>query len=205
MRVRSHWFRDDHARGAGEVARAVAFNIWRIAQQILRDMRRADFDIAPGPRYFDFLAEWLVFLIHVADRNAYERLGDGRTEFTTVLANRTGEILAENQVELLGEGTAAQHKARFIELLNLHLPEYSDFPERDADCRRYLAARISVALGPRDQVWVHDQVMEIEAPQAIETVGRVFENLFRLAPPDDASTRGHASRREGRPPAMTGE
>jgi HD-GYP domain-containing protein (c-di-GMP phosphodiesterase class II) len=54
------------------MADALAFIAWRVAQNMLKSMRKADFDIDPGPQYFEFLAEALP-----AIRSHHERW-DGR-------------------------------------------------------------------------------------------------------------------------------
>lgn len=182
MRIKNHWFSNERPRAVADIAGAVAFIVWRVAQQVLRNMRRADFEIDAGPRYFDFLAEWLIFLIQGADRTAFERLGEARLDFTTVLANRVGEILAENRSDLLGDASTAQIKERFIDLLNLRLSDYADFERIDYGCLRFLAGLLAQVVGPRDTVWVHDQVMEIEAPQAIELVERGIGGLLDETP-----------------------
>lgn len=194
MRIKSHWFRSERPKAVPEIAGAVAFIVWRIGQQVLRNLRQADFEIEAGPKYFDFLSEWIIFLVHVADRAAAERMGASRIEFTTVLANRVGEILADNRADLLGDGSQAGIKDRFIDLLNLRLADYSDFDRIDYDCLRYLAGQLAHVVGPRDTVWIHDQVMEIEGPQAAELVGRGFKGLI-----------GEAPRRAERPARMNGE
>ena len=182
MRIKNHWFRSERPKTPNEIAGAVAFIVWRVAQQVLRNMRRADFEINAGPQYFDFLAEWLIFLVHCADRTALEHLGQARDAFTTVLANRVGEILADNRNDLLADGDRTQVKERFIDLLNLRLTDYADFERVDYGCLRFLAGLLAQVVGPRDTVWVHDQVMEIEAPQAIELVQRGVKGLLDNAP-----------------------
>lgn len=182
MRIKNHWFKSERPKAAGEIAGALAFIVWRVAQQVLRNMRHADFEINVGPQYFDFLSEWLIFLVQTADRTAFERLGDARLEFTTVLANRLGEILADNRNDLIGDADPAQMKERFINLLNLRLADYADFERIDYGCLRFLAGQLAHVVGPRDTVWVHDQVMEIEAPQAIELVERGMQGLLDEAP-----------------------
>jgi hypothetical protein len=189
MRVRSHWFKSERPKTPREIAGAMAFIIWRVTQQALKNMRRADFEIAAGPKYFDFIAEWLIFLSHIADSMVWARIGpEKRIEFTTVLANRVGEIYADNRDELLGPSQsqgAAATKAGFIDLLNLRLTDYGDFEFRDGvdyGCLRYLASQLSAVVGPHDTIWVHEQVMEIEAPQAVETICRSFRDLFGEEP-----------------------
>jgi hypothetical protein len=182
MRISNHWFRSERPKTVTEIAAAVAFIVWRVSQQVLRNMRRADFDIQAGPKYFDFLSEWLIFLVQSADRTAFERLAKERVEFTTALANRVGEILADNRSDLLGDAGAAELKDRFIDLLNLRMADYADFDRIDYGCLRYLAGQLSHVVGPRDTVWVHDQVMEIEAPQAVALLGRGIEGLLDQSP-----------------------
>jgi len=182
MRIRNHWFRSERPKAVPEIAGAVAFMVWRVAHQVLRNMRRADFEIDAGAKYFDFLSEWLIFLVQGADRIAFARLGEARVEFTTVLANRVGEILADNRSDLLGDAGAAEIKERFIDLLNLRLTDYADFERVDYGCLRFLAGQLAHVVGPRDTVWVHDQVMEIEAPQAIELVEGGVTGLLDDAP-----------------------
>lgn len=187
MRVKNRWFNSERPKSVGEVAGAVAFIVWRIAQQVLRNMRHADFEIPPGPKYFDFLSEWLVFLIQIADRIAYARMNaEERYTFTSALANRVGEILADNRQDLLGDPLGEQRvdgcKGSFIDLLNLRSADYADFnfdgTDVDYGFRRYLADRLTYVVGDRDTVWVHDQVMEIEVPQAVEVVCRSMRGLF---------------------------
>jgi hypothetical protein len=190
MRIKNHWFRSERPKSVPEIAAAVAFIAWRVAQQVLRNMRRADFDIQAGPKYFDFLSEWLIFLVQSADRTVSERLPGDRVEFTTVLANRVGEILADNRNDLLGDAGAAELKDRFIDLLNLRMADYADFDRIDYGCLRYLAGQLAHVVGPRDTVWVHDQVMEIEAPQAVALLARGIDGLL-----DDSPRRASRSAR----------
>lgn len=191
MRIKSQWFSSERARSPAEIAGASAFIAWRLAQHVLRNMRRADFEIRPGAQYFDFLAEWLIFLIQIADRIAYERLGAKRREaFVTALANRVGEILADNRDELLGApdggSEADTHKRRFIDLLNLRSADYADFEFTargiDYGFLRYLADRLSHVVDARDAPWVRDQVMEIEAPDAVALIRKGMAGLLDDAP-----------------------
>jgi hypothetical protein len=183
VRMRSHWFASERPRTPIETAAAMAFILWRVANHVLRNMRRADFEIDAGPRYFDFLTEWLVFLVHVADRRAFVRIPGDRIAFTTALANRVGEILADNRMDLLADEDAGVHKQRFLDLLNLRLEDYADYDAPDVACRRYLAMRLAETVGERDQVWLFDQVMEIEAPDAIALVERGLSGLLDPASP----------------------
>lgn len=195
MRVKSQWFRSERPKSPREIAGAAAFISWRIAQNALKNMRRADFEIDPGEQYFGFLAEWLVFLVQVADRIVFEKLdATQRVEFTSALANRVAEILADNRNDLLGAPDGGEdaiaYKGRFIDILNLRSADYADFDFSDSGIGygflRYLADHLSYAVGERDSVWVHDQVMEIEAPEAVALLRKGMRGLLDEEPRNGA-------------------
>ena len=182
MRIKSQWFKSDREKTPEEIAGAMAFTIWRIADNALRNTRKANFEIAIGPQYFSFLSEFLVFLIQVADRIAYRQLSaEARFAFTSTLANRVAETLAENQSRLMGD-SFANHKETFIGKLNQRAGEYADFnygidgPE--FAFTRYLAYCMRGVMDEKDVEWVIDQMMSIEAPEAVEMVERTMKNLL---------------------------
>lgn len=108
MRIKSQWFKDGAAKTPQQNGSAMAFIIWRVAQNTLKRMRAAHFDIDVGPQYFAFTRELLVFLLQVADRMAYERLGaDQRVAFVGALVRRMSEVVQDNEVEYLGAPTLA--------------------------------------------------------------------------------------------------
>jgi anaerobic selenocysteine-containing dehydrogenase len=185
--VKSTWFKPGRSHAPGDVAGALAFITWRVAQNMLKSMRRADFDIDPGPQYFDFLAEAVVFAIQVAWRLVHPRYDDdGRVAFMTALANRTGEELAENRSRLLGDRDAAAIKADFIDLLNRRNAEYAEFgygaEGPDFAFLRYFATTVAELMPEKDKRWTWDQVMAIEGPEAAATVARSVAGLFDEAP-----------------------
>jgi len=186
MRVKSHWFRAGREKSPQELAGAAAFTIWRIGENALKDMRKAGFDLAVGEQYFAFLSEFLIFLVQLADRIAYRHLGgEERVAFTTALANRVGENLAENQARLMG-GEFTAHKADFIARLNLRATEYANFEyEKDGvnfSFVRSLGLFMQDVVGEGDRQWVTDQIMASEAPEAISTLERAMSGLLELEP-----------------------
>lgn len=185
MRIKSRWFRD-HQRTPQEIAGALAFVIWRIGDNALKNTRNAKFEIAIGTQYFSFLTEFLVFLIQVADRIAYRQLSaEDRMTFTSALANRVAETLAENQSRLMGN-TIAEHKQFFIDKLNQRAGEYAEFnygtdgPE--FAFTRYLGFCMREVMDEKDAAWVIDQMMSIAAPEAVEMVEKTLRDLFETEP-----------------------
>lgn len=186
MRIKSQWFKTDREKAPQEIAGVLAFNIWRIADNALKNTRKANFEIAIGSQYFLFLTEFLVFLIQVADRVAYLKLpAEVRFTFTSVLANRVAETLAENQSRLMGN-SLAEHKQAFIDKLNQRAGEYADFNYGEDGPEfaftRYLAFCMREVMDEKDVEWVIDQMMSIEAPEAVDMVENTMRNLFEAEP-----------------------
>lgn len=187
MRVKSHWFRSERPKTPEEVAGALAFISFRVAQNALKSMRKAGFDIDPGPAYFAFLSEVLVYCLQVSWRLAHGQFdASGAAAFMTALANRAGATLAENRADLLGDADAASHKAAFVDRVNASFAEYGEFgygPEGpDFGFLRYFASCIARLMGGKDERWAWDQVIAIEGPEAAGTIAKAFAGLNETGP-----------------------
>lgn len=197
IRVKSHWFKPGAAKSSAEQASAMAFIVWRVAQQMLKRMRGADFEIDAGVPYFAFMTEVLVFLVALTDRIAAARLAPGdRTEFTTALVHHLARTLQDNEDELLGPPAPGEpaHSDAFIDLVNEVTQHYAEFGadpqgggseagfEPGFAFVRYLGHRLEPTLPEKDRRWVVDQVMAAEAPDAIGIVQRAMRDLYDPAP-----------------------
>ena len=197
MRVKSHWFKPGVEKTPAEQASAMAFIVWRVAQQMLKRMRGADFDIDAGAPYFAFLREVLVFLVALTDRIAAARLAPAdRAEFTVAFVHHLARTLHGNEDDLLGAPPAGEpaHGDTFIDLVNEVTQHYAEFdadPDRSDDAAgfqpgfafvRYLGHRLEPTLPEKDRRWVIDQVMAAEAPDAIGVVQRAMRDLYDASP-----------------------
>ena len=189
IRIKSQWFRAGEAKTPEQTASAMAFIAWRVAQNMLKQMRVAHFDIEIGEQYFAFTREVLVFLTQVLDRMAYERMGpDGRIAFITALVKRVAEILQDNEDGLLGVPQAGQpsHCERFIDLFNELADHYGDFgfdsSGPDFAFVRYLGHRIELLMPQKDQRWVLDQVMASEVPDAVAYMQKAIDGVLSTEP-----------------------
>ena len=196
LRIKSHWFKAGEPKSAEQNASAMAFIVWRVAHNMLKRMRGAHFDVAVGVPYFAFMREVLVFLIAVVDRTAYAKMdGPTRSAFTTALVLSCANTLAGNEIDLLGpRRDGAPYQDSFIDLVNELSPHYAEFgAERDtaqADDAfapgfaflRYLGSRLEPTLPDRDRHWVIDQVMAIEAPEAVDIVRSAILDLLSTEP-----------------------
>lgn len=186
MRIKSNWFKPGKQHTPQELGGALSFVAWRIADNALKNTRKANFEITTGAQYFAFFNEFLFFLIQVADRIAYRRLSaENRIEFTGELANRIAETQAENQSRLLG-GTPAEHKQSFIDQVNQRAEGYADFDYGDEgpsfNFTRYLGYCMTRVMSEKDSAWIIDQIMSIEAPEAVEMVEKTFRDLLETEP-----------------------
>ncbi len=197
MRLKSTWFKPGAEKTAAEQASAMAFIVFRVAQQMLKRMRNADFDIDVGTGYFAFLRECLVFLIAVTDRLAAARLNsEDRAEFTVALVRHVARTLQENEDHLLGAPAAgsASHADTFIDLVNEVTQHYAEFGaaptagggpgtfQPDFAFVRYLGSRLEPTLPEKDRRWVIEQVMATEAPDALGIVQSSMQNLYEPSP-----------------------
>jgi hypothetical protein len=185
-RTKSRFFAKDKARDPTTLASVAAFTTWRLGLQTIKRMRDADFEIEASPQYFDVLGEYMVFLIHVADRFAFARLPlPERRVFTVSMVRRLAELLAENESRLLGTDADSIRRG-FIDRFNARADDYATFGFDEANgpdfaFLRYAGHALLGVVAERDRAWVTDQVMTIEAPDAVTTLRRVMDNVVGTA------------------------
>jgi hypothetical protein len=181
-------------RSAKTLASVVAVLAWKLAIESIKRMRKADYDIDIGRPYFDFVCEFLVFLAVSADRVAYRNLDDSdRVEFTTGVAQNIARFVEENRIMLLGEAVPGESQRHYIDLFNRRAAEYAEFgydeSGPDFGFKRFFAACLREVLPEKDKLWVVDQAMDIEAPEALKMLEKTLAGLFN---PETA----HSQRRQ---------
>lgn len=189
IRIRSHFHRGAGERSMSELASVIAMLGWKLSQEAIRRMRAAQFDIDIGRQYYDFVCEYLAFLLHAADRIAYRALdADKRTGFTTALALKLADVVEENRDMLIAEPAPGLCRSHFIALANERGADYADFSYDEKDgpdfgFRRFFGSRLLEIVPEKDHAWVIDQIMEIEVPEAIKALESTLAGLF--APPGE--------------------
>jgi len=184
IRLKTTWFKNGDTKTPQEIATVLASAMWRLADRFTANLSQADYDIITPERGFKLLAEFLAFEVQFADRLAFERVSEEtRAAFVQTLAVRLAEIMEDNIRDSVGEDTEGyDYKAGFIDLLNRRLADYAAFklvdgkPDFGSMC--YLGNGIRDIMEKRDQPWIIDQIMEIEAPAATETITRGMQGLF---------------------------
>ena len=185
MRIKTTWFKkEEQPKDPKETASVLASIMWRLADKFTANLSKADYDIITPQRGFILLAEFLAFEVQYADRLAYNRIDDAtRATFVQALAKRLAEIMEDNIREVVPhDDEGYDYQAGFIDLLNRRLEDYAAFDlvdeKPDFAALRYLGNCILEIMEKRDQPWIIDQIMEIEAPEAVETIRKAMRGLL---------------------------
>jgi hypothetical protein len=193
IRIKSHWSNKKSARTLPEIAGALAFIAWRIALDKAINLHCERFIYRDDTQRLAVIAEYLAFLIQLADRLAYARFpeenaegsgnanGDApRRTLITALARKVVEHLQDNSQDLAGPG---DHANAFIDLLNRRCADYADYPFGPTGPSfgflRHLGYEVQRLMGTgQDNRWVIDQVMDQDGPAAYQSFARAFDDLF---------------------------
>ena len=180
MRIKTKWHKTDQPKSPEDVASALAFIGWRIAMNRLEHLESEGFPIRDNAQRFAIIEEFLAFQLQAADRSAYRVMGEEeRRRLVTALAHRFADILEDNLVDVQGLG---DYRRPFIELLNRRSADYAELSYTDSgpgySFLRYFGERVSSAVGEGDNRWVMEQVVEIEAPEAVKLMNKAFTDLL---------------------------
>ena len=183
MRIKTQWHNQAHTGDNSQSASVAALICWRLASTAIANLRQEDYRITDPAQGYAIIAEILYFLIQLADRMAYEKFPlEQRTAFVTALANRLGEILHDNVLDVPGVDVSADYKGQFIARLNERADDYATFGYTEAGPDfgfvRYLGLRIMDRLPQQDRSWIVDQIMDIEVPEMVKTLKKAIIELF---------------------------
>ena len=180
VRVKSKWSNKGRERTLGEVGGAAAFILWRIAQQGLLNLENEGFQTDSRSQRMDVIAEFLAFLVHLADRIEADSLdANERQEFITSLALHLANTMQENRADAEGSG---EYRQPFIDFLNDCGANYAECPLPDGEpgyaMKRYFGERVTAVMGEKDNKWITDQVMDIEVPETLPPLKKALRELF---------------------------
>ncbi len=181
-RIRTRWHNKSKPKSVETIAGAMGMNVWKMASGTANKMYNEGFNFKSNAQLLDLIGEFVIFLIQLSDRIAYEELDtEQRQRFTQALASHLIGTMVENQIEELGPNDAYQEA--FIEKLNHHLDGYSEFSAASGDpsyqMLRYLGTLADQVMGGSDNKWVIEHVMEVEAPVLVK---QLKEGMAKLLP-----------------------
>jgi hypothetical protein len=174
-------FRGKGPKTVADRAHVIAFNIWKVAQETCKRMEKEGFKFASDTQLTEVITEVIAFLVQIADRIVYGQLSEAdRRTFINALGQDLAGHMARNLEEIAGAG---DHAARFIATLNARFADY-------AECEytlsqgpgysflRFLGDRVSTAMAATDNKWVVEQVMDIEAPEAVKAIKKLVHEVM---------------------------
>ena len=181
--VKTRW-RKKGARTRADRAGGIGANVWKIALEIFRHMEKEEFRFGSDRLVTDVLAEFIAFLVQLADRAVYGKLSEAdRAALIGEAARHLAATMENNQLDLLGPG---EYRKPFIDLLNARFEEYAgfDYPggEPGFPCLRFFAAKVSDAMAASDNKWVIEQIMDIEAPEMVRLIKKLVDQTVNTAP-----------------------
>jgi len=177
-------FRRGGKKTPAERASVVAFNFWKVAQEMYRRMHKEEFKFGSGEQVSAALiTEALAFMVQIADRMVYGQIPENdRQEFITALGMKLAETMQSNLSDLHGP---ADYQSPFIRTLNERFADYAEFDfsggQPGHGFVRYFAERVSDAFAATDNKWVIEQIMEIEAPEALQHVKRLVHEVMGVS------------------------
>ena len=187
LRLKTVFFKNAGGRSSAEIASVLASTIWRISDEVVANLSRWDCDIVTPERGMKILGEMAAFLLHMSDRMAYGRVGEAeRARFIQATGQRLGQIVQDNIRAMTGESSddGFDYKGNFIDLINRRAADYASFecaPDKPGfPMLRYLGLSVRELMLESDQHWVADQIMDIQAPEALGMLKKTVDGL--LAP-----------------------
>ena len=181
--IKTRW-RKKGARTLADRAGVIGANVWKISLEIFKHMEKEEFRFGSDRLVTDVMAEFIAFLLQLADRAVYGRLSDAdRATLIGELARHLAATMENNQLDLLGPG---EYRKPFIDLLNARFEEYAGFEypggEPDYSCLRVFAAKVSDVMAASNNKWVIEQIMDIEAPEMVRLIKKLVDQTVNTAP-----------------------
>ena len=183
IRVKTSWFREgDDPRGPQEQASAFSITLWKLADKAVINLSHADYDIITPQRGFTLLTEIIAYMVQIIDRMVYGRIdNEERAELIGALGVKMAEIIEFNIHEVMND-----HDHPYVEaILNKVNQRWNDYAEFDFDpenptflVKRYLAGCLRDVMEERDQSWIADQIIDIEAPIFIDPIRKQIEAFY---------------------------
>jgi hypothetical protein len=182
--VKTRW-RKKGARTVEERAGVIGANLWKIALEIFKHMEKEGFRFGSDRLTTEVIAEFIAFLVQLADRAVYGRLSDTeRAALIGAVVRHLAATMENNQQDLFGPG---EYRKAFIDLLNARFGEYAGFEYRDGEpgypCLRFFAGKVADAMASGDNKWVVEQMMDIEAPEMVRLIAKLIEQTAAAGTP----------------------
>ena len=189
LRIRNSFKNRDNA-SLEEKANILAYNIWQISLAGAKNLHQEDYVYRDDAQRVGVIREYLVFLVHVADRLVFDTLSESeRATFINELAINTSRQIQRNTEEIAGPG---DYKDNYLATINDRFAEYSRGSFEDGrpgySLLRMFGENVREIMGD-DQVnkWTIDQIMDVDGPMLVDKMAESLESI--VGQPSDEEKR----------------
>ncbi|MEE9446974.1 MAG: hypothetical protein V3V09_03390 [Arenicellales bacterium] len=165
-----------------EKSNILAYNIWQISLAGAKNLHQEDYHYEDDMQRVGVIREYLIFLIHIADRMVYDDFDEKqRGEFVNDLAKNTANHIQRNTEEIMGAG---DYRADYFGMINDRFNEYSNCSFEDGmpgySLLRTFGEKVCDIMGFDDQTnkWTIDQIMDIDGPMMVEKMTASLNSII---------------------------
>ena len=189
LRIRNSFKNRDNA-SLEEKANILAYNIWQISLAGAKNLHEEDYVYSDDAQRVGVIREYLVFLVHVADRMVFDSLSESdRSTFINELALNTARQIQRNTEEIAGPGN---YRDDYLATINDRFSEYArgSFEEGRPgySLMRIFGENVRAIMGD-DQVnkWTIDQIMDVDGPMLVDKMAESLDSI--IGQPSDEEKR----------------
>lgn len=171
MRIKTKWH-NENPKSLDESASVIGFIAWKAAMHAVHKMDNEGFRFNNTRQQLEVVAEYVYFLLQVADRLAHDRMGDEERQrlIQSLAGHLIGHMLG-NMHDILGPG---DYRDEIVAAMNDRSGDYSRFSfvdeEPGSHFLRYLGEKVSEAMRVTDNKWAIEYVSEVAGPEAAHTL-----------------------------------
>ncbi len=180
MRIRNKW-RTAKPRTLEDNATAVAYIVWQIGLHFTKNLHQEKFDYESDHQRVRVIAEYLIFLSHITDRFAHQRLDDEQRQiYVSSLVEQVARQYQRNVEEIMGSG---DYRTGFLSNINTRFDEYAkgvfDGDEPGYAARRMFGTLIQEIMGQsQTNKWVIQQIIDIDSRDAADQLIKSIKPLL---------------------------
>ena len=176
-RLKAKWNQKNRERTPEQIASAISSNVWLLAADGCLNLENEGFETNTHSQRLDVISEYLAFSLHLVDRMTYGELEEEeRMRFINALGVCLANLVHDNRLDANGPG---EYRTAFVELLNQRMEDYSEckYDEKTGpgfSLKRVLGNHVMEVMGEKDNKWIPDYVIDVEAPKIVKGINRVM-------------------------------
>lgn len=187
LRIRNA-FKHNKSATLDEKANILAYNIWQIALAGAKNLHQEDYIYETDAQRVNVIREYLVFLVHVADRMVFDKLNEAdRATFVNALAQNTANHIQRNTEHIAGPG---EYKQNYLDTINQRFSQYASGKFEDDmpaySLWRMFGENIRQIMGNNQtNKWTIDQIMDVDGPMLVTRMRDSLNSIIDQPTPEE--------------------